>query len=197
MILIRNDDVILDSSGKYKGKEFERFRFVHEQICRVPDKLLHCPAILCEEIEAFPQAIEYIREEAKAGRMRPYLHCWNHTDWTTKSRDEIVNMLKQCDLWFDLNLYYEYTVWATPWGANSPVAQQAARELGIRVETTHETVDIKAAARFVQQSGLPSLDGRTVLFHWWERGLSLFRIVEAAAQGSWAAAAAAKPEWFK
>jgi len=198
MILIRNDDVLLSSSGKYKGKEFNRFKFIHEQICRVPDKLLHCPAILCQEIQAFPEAIEYIRAETLEGRMRPYLHCWDHTDWTKKSQLEIYEMLQRCDKWFEENLNQGYSVWATPWGADSPAARQASAQIGIRLELTNDTIDLKLAAKITKQSNIVDiLDAHTILIHWWERGLSMFRIVESAVSGSWTAAALAKPIWFQ
>ena len=197
MIIVRNDDVILDSGGKYKGKEFERFRFVHEQISSAPD-LVHCPAILCQEIEAFPEAIEYIRAETAARRMRPYLHCWNHDkNWTTHSTPVIEEMLKHCDSWFEQNLDCEFHVWATPWGATSPMAIEAAGRQGIRLETTHPTIDFKAAAKLVKDSNtVRVLYGRTILYHWWMQGLAMFRISQSSVHGSWTAAAAAKPEWF-
>lgn len=198
MIVIRNDDVLRESTGKYKGKEFNRFRFVHEQICRAPEKLLHCPAILCQEIEAYPEAIDYIKQETKAGRMRPYLHCLNHSeDWTARSFDDIEDMLGQCDNWFSERLEYEFLVWATPWGAASEQALRAAAEIGIRLETTAETIEDKPAVRLVESTGsVDCLEGRTVLLHWWNQGLSIFRIVEVAVNGSWEAAKEARPDWF-
>lgn len=197
MILIRNDDAVLDSSGTYHGREFARFKFVHEQICRAPTKLIHCPAVLCQEIQAFPEAIKFIKTETAAGRMRPYLHCWDHTDWTKKSEEEIRNMLIASDNWFNENLGCDYHVWATPWGASSSAALQAAKTLGVRLETTGDTINYKLAAKSVRATNsVDCLNGKTVLMHWWEKGLSLFRIVESAVQGSWTNAKQARPEWF-
>jgi peptidoglycan/xylan/chitin deacetylase (PgdA/CDA1 family) len=202
MIKLRNDDVLVDSGGgKYAGKEFERFRFIHEQILRTEGKMIHYPAIVCEELAKHPECLEYVREEVANGRMRPYLHGWDHAeDWTKKSEDEIRDMLIRCDDWFWDNLETEYDVWATPWGARSEKATKVAGKLGIETQSTRPTIDIKEAGKLVTTYGnADRLEGQIILYHWWQRGLSLFKIVECLVYGSVekAKVLTTNPEWYK
>ena len=92
MIRVRDDDVLIRSSG---CDSFKRFKQVHSWICE-SDKFIHVPAVLVTEIQEFPECIKFVREETQAGRMMPETHGFEHIDYAKLTKDEIIEHLKRC-----------------------------------------------------------------------------------------------------
>ena len=87
MIRVRDDDVLLPSSSY--GCELGRLKQIHEWICEVPDKMIHVPTILVLEIQEFPEAIEWVRQETAEGRMLPEIHPLSHKDYASLTEKQI------------------------------------------------------------------------------------------------------------
>ncbi len=196
MIIVRNDDVLNDTSSyKFKGKEFDRFRFIHKMIMETHEMLQHRPTILCTEIESYPEAIEYIRAEKY--NMSPQLHGFEHKDYVHLPKDEIREMLDKSIEWFDKNLNTEFHIWATPWGGTNPDAIEVCEEYNIILQTTGNTYTPGQVLKAVRAGEYEDMHGFTILHHWWDRGLNLFRLCEVFKHGSYEAAKEADERgWF-
>jgi len=195
--IVRVDDILNQTRSKFKGKELDRFKFINKMINETNGKLIHYPTILCTDIEAFPEAIEYIKEETKQGRMIPQLHGWEHKDYVNYSSDKIVEMLDKSIAWFQNNLDTEFTIWATPWGGDSQVAREACEWMGITLQTTNNTLTPGDTLRAVRGRVADQVPYRIILHHWWDRGLNLFRLCEVFKHGSWEVAKEADTRgWF-
>lgn len=198
MIYIRDDDVLLSSNGF--NDPVVRLKQIHGWICESP-KLMHVPTILCSEIQAFPEAIEFVKEETHAGRMMPQLHGWKHIDYKTLPLVDVKNHLDDSKNWMMDNLNVSPTRWYTPWGANAPHLYTAANECGLKLIDTSGIIELAGPNGVLAtlKRGVPIdyLDKREIFLHWWQRGLRLWRLALIAKHGSWQAAEAAKPEVFK
>lgn len=194
-MIVRNDDILNETSAKKMiGKEFDRFKFIHRMIMET-DSLVHMPTILCTEIEMYPEAIQYIENETAAARMCPQLHGWEHKDYVHLAEYEIVDMLEESLGWFEDNLNTQFTIWATPWGGTSELAVEVCTSMGIELQTTNSTITPGEALRIAKADGEDT--GQTILHHWWDRGLNLFRLCEVLKHGSYEAAAEADERgWF-
>jgi len=198
MFTVRTDDVLNNTGSKFKGKEADRFRFINRMINESNGELIHRPTIICTDIEEYPEVIEYIREETKLGRMDPQLHGWEHKDYVHSPRGQITTMLEKSMEWFHTNLDTSFTIWATPWGGDSALARDACDRMGITLQTTVPTCSPGAALKAAKEGLEALVVERTILYHWWERGLNLFRLCELYKHGSWEAAKAADERgWFK
>lgn len=179
MIEVRNDDVILKSSTG--SDSFKRFKGVHETICRVPSRLLHVPTILTEEIEEFPEAVDYIKFETKYKRMRPELHGLRHIDYGKLPYGEVMHQLELASDWFIDNLGYLPSKWYTPWGASQEHLHRAARDLGMQAIDTTSCIKLKGrnGVKQLLSEGKPTswFDGKEVIMHWWS-GIDCERISE-------------------
>jgi peptidoglycan/xylan/chitin deacetylase (PgdA/CDA1 family) len=176
-IIIRDDDVLLSSTAHYE-RSFERFKFVHETVCR-SSRLKHVPALLTGEIQEFPDAVEYIQFETKSGRMFPELHGLTHIDYGKLSEQEVSEQLSQAKAWFEETLGYSPTKWYTPWGSSSPAQTAGAKSVGLTA------TDCSNAIKFKGRYGVPQLmrDGvplsyfnnRELIIHWWN-GMDVERL---------------------
>ena len=192
MIYVRNDDILLNSSSW--TRPFLRFKEIHEWICAVPDKVLHVPTILTTEIQQFPEAIEYIREETKAKRMRPQLHGLEHIDYGKLSLGEIVSHLQRSKGWMLKELHVLPTNWYTPWGSGDAPGQEhlweAAEIENLQLITTKNINKMNGrygVAQMLREGHHPIkfLDGKEIFMHWWERGERLKRILNAIKAEKW------------
>lgn len=198
-LILRNDDILDDTmTKKFAGKEFERYRFFNKMAQETNGKAIHRPTILCTEIMRFPTALEYTREEWKKGTMDVQLHCWDHKDYVHKGKVEIKDMLKRCQDWFDLHLQQQFSLWATPWGGNTSQAQEACAELGLTLEGVDKILTPGAVVSHFKAGGtLSSIDGRTCMFHWWNKGNNVFRLCEILKHGNYQTAQAKDHRgWF-
>jgi len=198
LIRIRTDDVLV-ASDAMKGVEFQKWRKHHQWVLEAPEYFYHVAAILCQDIQNFPEAVEYIRQEVAEGRLGLDLHGWEHIDYAKLSQEEIEPHLEQSFEFFLKTFNCLPLRWATPWGANSKSIQKAARKYSLSVEgVTDPVIDQGQAAQIACQANrIDPLLGKVIMVHFWERGLKLFRIIQCAKLGSWVTAAAAFPEEFK
>ena len=191
MIRVRDDDVLLPSSS-YEN-ELGRLKQIHEWICEVPDTLIHVTGILVLEIQEFPEAIEFIRQETAEGRMLPEIHGLSHKDYANLTEKEIVAELSVCRDWIDYKFGHKATKFYTPWGAGADERgahiRPAAESIGIEVVTCEHITKMNGRHGIIQGlmdgRDLSFWDGQEILMHWWEGGCRLKRIVEVAKHGSW------------
>lgn len=199
MIIVRDDDVLIRSSS-FKSP-FNHFQTVHNWICEVK-QLLHVPAILVTEIAEFPEAIEYIKDQTKAGLMRPEIHGLEHIDYGKLQEPEIRDHLSKCKDFIYDNFGTLATTFYTPWGANAPQIYQAADSVDLKVTDCSRINKLAGRYGIVQrmrdgEDPAKFLEGEEIFFHWWEGGLRLRRVVEVLKHGTWAAAKAANEDWFE
>jgi hypothetical protein len=199
MIELRDDDVLVGSSG-YEDS-FKKFKQVHRWACET-DKIIHVPTILVTEIQAYPECIEYVKEETAAGRMRPEIHGFKHIDYGKLEPEDVRIHLKECQVFFNDRFNVAPTRWYTPWGASAPHLHEVAKLLGLKV------VDCSNINELTGKSGIiarcragedPSkfLEGKDILYHWWLGGLRLKRLVEVLKHGTWEKAKEANKEIFE
>jgi len=169
MITIRNDDVLLSSAAKHVNS-FERFRLVHNIICQSTE-LIHVPTILTEEIQEFPEAIEFIKEETKKGRMQPELHGLRHIDYGSLSKQEVIEHLAQAYDWFIRTFGYRPLKWYTPWGASQEHLHEAVKPLKLQLVDCSRVVKLKGRYGVTQllTDGKPAsyFHGQEIIMHWW------------------------------
>jgi peptidoglycan/xylan/chitin deacetylase (PgdA/CDA1 family) len=163
-----------------------------------PSYFYHTAAILCKEIQQFPEAIEFIKKEVHEGRLTLDLHGWEHINYGELSVSEISEHLDQAFIFFDKHFGCLPYRWCTPWGAKSDNINQAATLYGLIVEGVDlPVIDQSDAVRMVRESNnVECLFGKTVMVHWFERGLKLYRIIKAAECKSWEKAAKKYPNEF-
>ena len=202
MIRVRDDDVLLSSSSY--DDELGRLKQIHDWICEVPDWMIHVPAILVTEIQQFPEAIEWVRQETLEGRMLPEIHGFEHINYAELEYDTIVNQLEYCRGWIRRKFDYEPTRWYTPWGAGEDEAgahlRPAAEAVGLTMVTC-KNINMNGRYGVVQElmdgRDLSYLDNQEIFMHWWEGGARLKRIVEVAKHGSWKEAEKANRKLFR
>jgi hypothetical protein len=186
MIYLRDDDVLVGSSGHEDS--FKKFQQVHRWICET-DKMLHVPTILVTEIQAFPECIEYVKEETAKGKMAPEIHGLKHVDYGKLSIDEVRAHLKECQVF----MWYKFGVvakkWYTPWGANSPDLNETANFIGLELVDCSSIIKLNGRFGVLQEAkegkDIEKLfDGKDIFYHWWQGGLRLKRMVEILKYGS-------------
>jgi len=176
---IRFDDILWATGDpKVKGKEFQKFK-KHISWCKDIDVPL-APAILCQDIEQFPECIQYVREQTWEGTMHPDLHGWTHEDHGRLNEEEVSDHLDKALNWFEANLGVMPIRFVTPHGANSHAIQAAAQKYDLIVEdTSFPVIDQKTADSQLRETGdVTLLDDRVLMVHYWEKGLRLFRIAK-------------------
>jgi hypothetical protein len=193
MIRVRDDDVLLSSSmwDKRRGS-FDRFSRVHRWISEFPQSFIHVPTILVTEIQAYPECIEFVREQTAQGLMIPEIHGLEHIDYGKLTAKEVESHLGQCIDWFDKNLQWEPTKFYTPWGGMSQAIAEGATACGL----TAHGVDLRHTLEsYTKRLGagepISILEGNEVFMHWWNKGIRLKRVAMAVKHGSWQAAAEA------
>ncbi len=203
MIGVRDDDVLLASSS-YEN-ELNRVKQIHEWICEVPDRMIHIPTILVTEIQEFPEAVEWVRQETAEGRMLPEIHGFEHVNYAELDYETVVNQLEYCAGWIRRKFDYEATRWYTPWGAGEDEAgahlRPAAEAVGLTMVTCKSINKLNGRYGVVQElkdgRDLSYLDNQEIFMHWWTGGARLKRVVEVAKHGSWEEAKAANKKLFR
>jgi hypothetical protein len=192
------DDVLVHSEPM-KDQEFAKFK-KHVEWCNEASELFYpTAAILCSEIQDFPECIEWIRSGLDEGKLYIDLHGWEHVDYAKLHANVIDEHLEKS---FEFMLKHFGCLpirWATPWGRHSDDIRTACRKFSLRWEGTQNPVlDQGIAMKDVRESGsIDCLQGKVVMVHWFERGLKLWRIVQTGIHGSWDAAAQEFPKEFK
>lgn len=176
MIYIRDDDVLLPSSGWPDPPS--RFKFVHEIIVEGGGKFLHIPTILCGQIQQWPETVRFIRDETEEGRMAPQLHGWEHIDYAKLSRVEIEHDLTKCIRWMQDNLGVRPTKFYTPWGANASHIYEVGQELELDIVDCSNIIIPKTIWNDLDSS-YDKYNEKEIFIHWWEGMGRLKDIVKA------------------
>lgn len=199
MIIIRDDDVLVRSRAF--SDPFAQFRHVHELIKSAYPHFMHVPTVLINEIQEFPQCIEYIREETKAGFMQPQIHGLNHIDYGALPKQTVIEHMRECKEFFQKNFNIIPTQMATPWGADTPLLREALAEEGLELLGAKGVPTLEGAGGLIDQfrQGTPfnQLNGVIYLLHWWNQGSRLARVCAVAKYGSWHLASQAEPKLFR
>jgi len=200
MIYVRDDDVILESSSWPDA--FGRFRQVHNWIRELPGQMIHVPAMLVNESFHFPEAIEYIREETKAGFMQPQFHGMSHIDYGKLPLLSVVDALKAGKDWMNNKLGVIPSVWYTPWGASQDHLHEAAAICHMALVDCDDIIKFRGRYGAVQRlkdepDSADCLKGLELFTHWWDDGARVKRVVECVKHGGWNNAVKAVPELFK
>jgi len=177
---IRIDDVMW-ASKPFEGKEEKQLK---KYINWAKDADVYVTlAILCKDLEKYPELMKWLVEQEDIGFD---LHGWEHVRYDKMNLDDIVSHLDQAIAWMDDNGFGVPFRWATPWGADSWDMQRAAKEVGLVIETTEDpVVDERVAAKMVFDSGSTKcLKDKVIMSHWWNRGLSLYRVCQVEKHGS-------------
>lgn len=177
MIFIRDDDVLLKRKA-HKDAEAE-FWNVHNIIEKYG--YMHCPAILCRDLEEFPETIKLIKKKTAEGYMRPELHGSSHIDYAKLSHDELIVDYAYCQQWFMRNLETTFTKHFTPWGAggrrkdgtpmiNGRLIAPTAASLGIVIKDMYKPIDprhIIADKDLHADELVRKYSSKTLFIHWW------------------------------
>jgi peptidoglycan/xylan/chitin deacetylase (PgdA/CDA1 family) len=203
MIRVRDDDVLISSKGT--DNPLKKFQMVHEWICEVPEKLIHVPTILVTEIQEFPEAIEYVRQETLEGRMLPEIHGLTHKDYASLPTNQIVQELEICRDWIHAQFGHVATKFYSPWGAGFDARgahiRPAAASIGIELVTCEHINKMNGRYGVIKNlrdgKSIDYLDGDEIFLHWWESMARLRRIIEVIKHGSWGAAKDANKKLFR
>lgn len=177
MIYVRDDDVLLKRKA-HKDAEAE-FWNVHDIIEKY--NYIHCPAILCNDLEEFPDCIEKIKQKAKQGVMIPQLHGSSHIDYARLTKEELIADYTYCQEWFLRNLETTFTKHYTPWGSggrrkdgtpmvNGTLIAPTAKSMGIEVVDMYKPLDprhIIVDKEMNSRELWNKYNGRTIFLHWW------------------------------
>jgi peptidoglycan/xylan/chitin deacetylase (PgdA/CDA1 family) len=192
------DDVLVHSEPM-KDLEFQKFRKHHQWCLEAPKLFYPIAAVLCKEIQDFPDAIAYIRSQLDEHKLFVDLHGWEHIDYTKLTQEQVEEHLEK-SFDFMLNTFNCLPIrWAPPWGGISEAMQQACRKYSLTLEgVTNPVIDQGDAVAMVKKHGtIECLQGKIIMVHWFERGLKLYRIIKTGVHGTWEEAAKAEPEYFK
>jgi hypothetical protein len=147
MIRVRDDDILVPS--REWPDPFKRFSRIHRWIAEVPEHFVHVPAILTEEIQQFPQCIEYVKSEAKAGRMILELHGFHHEiDYQRRSVEDCADDLEKAMSWMNKHLDVVPKIWYTPKGAGRFPLREYHTQDKFDELTAQAKIMREAAARF-------------------------------------------------
>ena len=189
-IRIRDDDVLPD-----KRNALVRFKEKQGWIQEHP-AFTHVIAIVVSDLMTFDDAVTYIKEEVREGRMIPEIHGWVHIDYNIP-KPKVIEHLAMCKEWIHSVLNYQPTIWYTPWGASQSHLHEAASEMGLKLVDTSQISKLKTVCRRLREGeSIDILDGMEILTHWWSDGHRLKRVVESVKHGSWDAAAKLDEELF-
>lgn len=177
-MIVRLDDVLI-SSEAMKGKELQKFQ-KYVNWC-VDAGVEVRPNILCQSIQQFPEAIDWIKEQLDNDVfLNLDLHGWDHGPYADRDTDQITAELDKAFEFMWNTFGVVPCRWVTPHGANSGHIQLAAKKFDLIVETTEDPViDQKVADRMLRDEvAVEFFTDKVIMAHWWERGLSLYRLTQ-------------------
>lgn len=189
-IRIRDDDVLVSSSS-FTGKEFERFRGFHNMVKEDPKHFVHVLAILATEIRAFPECIDFIKEETAKGTMFPEVHGLHHIDYASLPYEAVVAQLSEAKQFIIDNFNYTPTLWYSPWGAGADARgahlRPAAIDAGLNLVTCVGMIqpsklinEIRAIENTTtaKKAIIERWAGSEILRHWWEGSGALMESIK-------------------
>ncbi len=185
-IIVRVDDVMCESSAWDRPRSIRRITAFQRWMSDIP-AIEYVPTVLVTEIQDYSEVIELLRAGAQSKIASPQIHGLEHIDYGALDEATVRSHLKKCIEWFERELDFTPTVWATPWGGTNDIMQRVSAELGLRLETTHPTIDVKKAMGYLKSGQMEVKDffGKTILEHWWNRGSTLLRFVDCVRYGSY------------
>lgn len=167
MIFVRDDDVLLSSKDT---DSLGRFKRVHELICSNP-RFVHVAAILVEEIQTVPGAVEYIREENANGRLKLQLHGLRHVDYGAMDIKDVHVHLSHSIEWMFQWFRVIPTKWYTPWGSTQEHLHVAAKAAGLQLvdcSNRIKTCGENGALDLLRKHGcLDPFEDKELHIHWW------------------------------
>ena len=179
---VRIDDTLWCSSG-LEGQEHRKF-VKYVKWCTEAQVECH-PNVLCQELEKFPETMEFLQEELSEDRISLDLHGWTHGPYQDLSVGEVEEHLDKALGWFAEKMDWTPIRWVTPHGSDSPAMRDAAAKYGLPIETCDDPViDQRVAAGILRKTrSLDFLDGKIIMAHWWERGLALYHLTRSIQYG--------------
>jgi peptidoglycan/xylan/chitin deacetylase (PgdA/CDA1 family) len=161
MVRVRNDDVLLNIKWP---DPLAKFKQMHEMIVSLG--VQHVPTIVCRDIQTFPGAVDYVKQETAEGRMFPEIHCWEHVDYGKFTEGQVVQDLRKCIDWFESNLHRTPTTWYTPWGSNAAYLRRAANSLGLKLVDCSDRIT-PLVIIYSSEEYRRTLDSVEIMTHWW------------------------------
>jgi hypothetical protein len=199
LIRVRDDDVLGDSSSW--SDTLGRFKQVHEWIVDAGPRMIHIPCIVVDDLKQKPDAIRFVREETKKGRMIPEVHGKEHIDYKQLPKEEIIEHLNYCKDF----IFHEFgrvpRRFMTPWGANAPHIYDAAFECGLALVDCSDICKLQGehsiTRRLMDGEPVSNFFGYEIFMHYWEGGARLARVCQTVKWGSWEEAKKHNKELFK
>lgn len=146
-----------------------------------PKHFIHVAAILTTEIQEFPDAIDYIKEETAAGNLQPEVHGLQHINYEELTHKEIVEHLTEAKQFIVDTFNYTPTIWYSPWGAGASTKgthlRGAALEAGLNLVTLEGMIRPSVLMQEIRSTPetpearaqlIARWEGKEILRHWWE-----------------------------
>ena len=190
---------MVSSSSFTRERAINRVVQIHRWMDKAPQGYFnYIPTVVVSEMDNWPEITSLLRHETIAHKISPQIHGWEHIDYGSVSKTVIRGHLDKCLNWFKNTLWYEPTIWASPWGAWTRDMEEVASEFDLTLETTAPTVPLGRLIEMTKKNGVEAIryGNPLVLCHWWERGLKILRLTEIARYGSYEAAETARPDLF-
>jgi hypothetical protein len=168
MIVVRDDDVLLNS--KQHPDPCLRFMTVHEAI--KSRGFHHVPTLLCSDLNLWPAAVAFIKQEEETGHMTAQYHGMQHVDYALFSEVELLADYAQGQDWFVNNLGHKFTRHYTPWGAGAKwmtrgkLIRPTALSVNIEMIDCDGMLEPETIINDTDASWA-KYDGREIFIHWW------------------------------
>lgn len=163
-VYVRDDDVMVGSSSF--DDPVGRFRGVHGVI--VAAGAMHRPGILISEIQHFPDAIQFIQEETKQGRMDPQFHGLRHVDYGKLTGDQIRDHIQIGQFVFYQWGLPPFTRFYTPWGASADFISEACEAEGVKMVDCTTDYHPARNVRRDKDASYEKYNDKEIMIHWWE-----------------------------
>jgi peptidoglycan/xylan/chitin deacetylase (PgdA/CDA1 family) len=190
---------MVDSTSFSRDRAIKRVMQLHRWMDQAPKGYFnYIPTVIVGEMIDWPEITDLLRHETAAHKISPQIHGLHHVDYGSLDKETIREHLGLCMTWFKDTLWYEPTIWATPWGGWSRDMEEVASEFNLTLETTRPTISIGRCIDLCKTEGVETVrySSPLVLIHWWEKGLKLLRLTEIVKNGSYEAAVVARPDLF-
>ena len=233
LLKVRNDDVLVHSSAFFTpglenrpDEDYEptkRLVQLHTIIAKY-NNVMHVPAILTDDIQKRPGAIDFVKQETKLHRMQPEVHGKTHINYNTRERgirrdsdprtwtaeetkaakEWVTKDIREARDWIATTFGRTPKYWYTPWGAEALHLYEVAYDLNLILVGTKVNYNPIRNVYTKLESGQISADrlnGLEIFLHWWDREWDrhnrLERICATFEYGSWENAKSTFPKVFR